>query len=402
MSTKRATKRALLTSILAICLCLVMLIGSTFAWFTDSASTSVNKIQAGTLKVDIQNKAGKSLDGVTMEFEGNGRDTNKLWEPGATYQLAPFKIVNQGNLALKFKIVLNGFVGDEKLLEAIDFTYKTTTQVYEDVSGGNGFYGWVTKEVELPLSNLSEGDGTIIYAKGTTYGNALDFRGETNLITIVGHMREDAGNEYQGLSLEGLGITVLATQATAENDYFDDQYDKYATYAETTVEGKTFSSGKHTLVDGVIATGPNGIAVKATGSDTEVTIENGSFDGGSGGDNQCVQVSDNATVIIKGGTFTVGGDANGYGNSVIYTSGGNVVIEDGFFYTNYSYDGKYYVLNQNNGNPGTITVKGGIFVNYDPSTGDDNLGGNFVADGYKVETVQQDNGETWYIVVPNA
>ena len=99
------------------------------------------------------------------------------------------------------------------------------------------------------------------------------------------------------------------------------------------------------------------------------------------------------------GTFTVGGDADGYGNSVVYSQGGNIVIEGGFFYTNYNYRGYYYVLNQSNGNPGTITVKGGTFVNYDPSKGDDNLGGNFVADGYKVVSETKANGDVWYTVV---
>ena len=63
------------------------------------------------------------------------------------------------------------------------------------------------------------------------------------------------------------------------------------------------------------------------------------------------------------------------------------------------YGGKYYVLKQKNNNPGTITVKGGTFVNYDPSKGDDNLGGNFVADGYKVVSEKQTNGDVWYTVV---
>ena len=58
----------------------------------------------------------------------------------------------------------------------------------------------------------------------------------------------------------------------------------------------------------------------------------------------------------------------------------------------------YYVLNQSNGNPGTITVKGGTFVNYDPSKGDDNLGGNFVAPGYKVVSAKH-GSDTWYKVV---
>ena len=43
----KSTKRALLTSVLAMVVCLAMLVGSTFAWFTDTATTGVNKIQAG-------------------------------------------------------------------------------------------------------------------------------------------------------------------------------------------------------------------------------------------------------------------------------------------------------------------------------------------------------------------
>ena len=56
------------------------------------------------------------------------------------------------------------------------------------------------------------------------------------------------------------------------------------------------------------------------------------------------------------------------------------------------------MLNQKSVNLGTITVKGGTFVNYDPSKGDDNLGTNFVADGYKVVT-ETHSSDTWYTVV---
>ena len=195
-------------------------------------------------------------------------------------------------------------------------------------------------------------------------------------------------------------LTVVATQATYEKDSFDDQYDKDAQYAEKVADGKTFSSGTHIIDTGVIATNANAIAVKAMGKDTNVTITGGVFDGGSGGDNQCIHVADGATVTIKGGTFTVGSDANGNGNSVIESSNGNIIIEGGFFKTDYSYGGKYYVLNQNNKKPGTITVRGGTFVNYDPSKGDDNLGGNFVAKGYKVTSETKANGDVWYTVVP--
>ena len=97
--TQTKTKKALLMSVLSMVLCVAMLVGMTFAWFTDTASTGVNKIQAGTLKVDIVDKEGRSLKGEILKFSDVNGNTNILWEPGATFNLTPFKIVNKGNLA---------------------------------------------------------------------------------------------------------------------------------------------------------------------------------------------------------------------------------------------------------------------------------------------------------------
>ena len=186
------------------------------------------------------------------------------------------------------------------------------------------------------------------------------------------------------------GYTVVSTKQT--------NGDVWYTVVAKDAQGKTFSDGEDVVLNESIAVGAaNGIAVKATSG--TVTIEGGTYNGGEGGNNQSVHVANGATVTIKGGVFTVGSDASGAGNSVVESNGGNVVIEGGFFYTPYSWNGFYYVLNQQNNNPGTITVKGGTFVNYDPSKGDDHLGGNFVAEGYKVVSETKDNGEVWYTVV---
>lgn len=180
------------------------------------------------------------------------------------------------------------------------------------------------------------------------------------------------------------GYKVLATKQM--------NGDVWYTVVAKDAAGKTFSDGKdHVLNESIAVGAANGIAVKATSG--TVTIEGGTYNGGEGGNNQSVHVANGATVTIKGGVFTVGSDASGTGNSVVESNGGNVVIEGGFFYTPYSWKGFYYVLNQQNNNPGTITVKGGTFVNYDPSKGDDHLGGNFVADGYKVVSETKDNGD---------
>ena len=360
MKEKRTTKRALVSSVLAFALCVAMLIGTTFAWFTDTASTGVNKIVSGNLDIALQMKDadGKwvSAEGQTLTFKTkDNRAADKiLWEPGCTYELPELRVVNNGNLALKYKVEISGINGDAKLNEVID---------------------WTINDAAIDLTEQH-----------------LAAKKEGEPFTIKGHMQESAGNDYQDLSIEGVSITVYATQDTVENDSYDNQYDKDAAYAETVAAGKAFT-GTATIDKGIIATNPNAIAVKAIGTDANVTIKDGYFDGGKGGNNICVAAANGATVTIKGGTYTVGGDADGYGNSVIYSQGGNIVIEGGFFQTNYSYNGYYYVLNQSNSNPGTITVKGGTFVNYDPSKGDDNLGGNFVADGYKVTSEKKANGD---------
>ena len=120
---------------------------------------------------------------------------------------------------------------------------------------------------------------------------------------------------------------------------------------------------------------------------------NGTVDGGEGGDNQAVHVNATGKLVIRDGNFTVGADANGLGNSCIECWGGSVEIYGGYFRSEAAFGGKYYVLNQKNNQPGTITVYGGKFENYDPATGDDNLGGNFLAPGYKTTKI----GENYFV-----
>ena len=382
MNNKRATKRALLTSVMALVMCVVMLVGTTFAWFTDTASTGVNKIVSGNLKVDIVDKEGNNhLDTLNFTKAAGAPDGEQLlWEPGCRYVTEGFKIKNAGNLALKWKAEINK--EDAKTKVVAGSNGKENMNLLDVID----FYIVKGTEENAPAVAIENFTGTLS-AKATS-----------EVYYIKGVMKTSAGNDYQDLTLDGITITVYATQLTAEFDSFDNQYDKDAKYTEVIAAGKTFT-GKATLSTGITATDPNAIAVKAIGADADVTILDGTFDGGKGGNNICVAAADGAKVTIKGGTFTVGGDANGIGNSVIYSQGGNITIEGGFFYTDCSYEGKYYVLNQSNGNPGTITVKGGTFVNYDPSKGDDNLDGNFVAEGYAVISETKANGDVWYTVV---
>lgn len=106
-------------------------------------------------------------------------------------------------------------------------------------------------------------------------------------------------------------------------------------------------------------------------------------------------------IVINGGTYSIGAASDGSGNSCIYAYGGDIEINGGIFSTDVSYDGKYYVLNINNKQGGSFTVTGGTFVNYNPETGDDNLGGDFVPDGY-TSVMEEIDGVKYYTVQENA
>ena len=261
MNNHKATKRALLTSIMALVMCVVMLVGTTFAWFTDTASTSVNKIEAGKLDVDMVDTTGASLVGKTLSWQkaAGGANQEVLWEPGATYNLNEFRIVNKGSLALKYEITVNGVKGSSKLLEAIDFTATigNTTVALDSLKGAI-----------LPST-----------ATTTTGDEVIE---KTDLITISGTMKTSAGNEYQGLTIDGVSITVVATQYTYEYDSNGKTYDGTA---DATIQVnkdniQDYLDGKYGSIDGmtlVLAAGDYGQlelgrATKYAGSNTEYMV----------------------------------------------------------------------------------------------------------------------------------
>ena len=217
-NNQKATKRALLTSVMALVMCVVMLVGTTFAWFTDTASTGVNKIVSGNLKVDIIGaNSDDHIEKLNFTKVGTDAAADILWEPGCRYLTEGFRIANKGNLALKWKAEINKdnivdgkaaptAKGGKSLLDVIDFyvvTYNGTT------------------ETEVKIEDF--------------VGNLARDK-ESGVYYIKGVMQTTAGNDYQNLTLEGITITVYATQDTVENDSFNNQYDKDAGYA---VEVKT-------------------------------------------------------------------------------------------------------------------------------------------------------------------
>ena len=204
-NNQKATKRALLTSVMALVMCVVMLVGTTFAWFTDTASTGVNKIVAGNLKVDIIGADSENHVSMLNFTKAAGAEGEELlWEPGCRYLTEGFRIANNGNLALKWKAQVNkgttaANAGNFDLLDVIDF--------YLVTKAANG------TETETALDEFT--------------GN-LKKTETSDVYYIKGVMKTTAGNDYQNLTLEGITITVYATQDTVENDSFNNQYDKDA------------------------------------------------------------------------------------------------------------------------------------------------------------------------------
>mgnify|MGYP000774364339 FL=1 len=188
---RTSVKRSLFVSAIALTLTAALLIGSTFAWFTSTASTGVSKVEAGKLKVTLLNgnKELSSTDVLTWQ-KAEGQTGTALWEPGCTYNLEPITIKNTGSLALKYKIVITGIKGDADLNKVIDWTVNDTA---------------LDADHPLPV-------------------------GESNELTISGHMQENADDNYQGKTIDGISITVVATQDTVEYDSNGNQYDKDAEY----------------------------------------------------------------------------------------------------------------------------------------------------------------------------
>ena len=321
MTNRKSTKRALLGSVVAMVLCLAMLVGATFAWFTDTASTGVNKIQAGNLDVQLVDENGNSLEGKTLEFKkaaNAAEGETVLWEPGCTYELPAVYVKNNGNLALKYKVTITGINGSAKLNDVIDWTINDA-----DLSADHSLAAGATSEA----------------------------------LTIKGHMKESAGNEYMNESIDGIAITVAATQDTVENDSLGNTYDKDAKYpivamdtlqelinnatepVSAKLEGNiagslTVPQGKDVTLD------LNGFTL--TGGDSHAILNHGKLCiKDSSGNGKIVASKANtsalrnaADCVIDGGTFTRADGVDNKWHTVenfgtMTFNGGKVIAEDG-------------------------------------------------------------------------
>lgn len=223
------TKRALLTSVLALVLSLAMLAGSTFAWFTDTASTGVNRIVSGNLDVGLEYWGGAESGWLTAENSEDLFDKNALWEPGYT-QIIYLRVANNGNLALTYAMQITpvretvgvNVDGEEfKLSDYIKFGWMTFTV--------DGAGAPVALDREAAQTGVGEGAqlGTTLHRQAAE-PMAADAK---ELVALVAWMPENVGNEANYSTVQPtieLSLKVLATQAAVESDSFDKTYDKDA------------------------------------------------------------------------------------------------------------------------------------------------------------------------------
>lgn len=234
MTSKKTTRRALLSSMIALLLCVSMLVGSTFAWFTDEVTSTGNIIKSGTLDVELLH--GDSADKIDTDASQGAIFDYKFWEPGYT-QIKYVKVINNGDLAFQYQlsIIPNELpvVGEANLADVIDVYMIPVTEGMATITRDN-YATLGTKAGTLSdLMAKTAGNGILLPAegKGSDDYNKIDApRGEISYCIAL-HMQEEAGNEYQNLSVgEGFKVELLATQYTWENDSFDHLYDEDAAF----------------------------------------------------------------------------------------------------------------------------------------------------------------------------
>ena len=429
MENSKSTRRALLTSVLALLMCVTMLVGATFAWFTDTASTGVNKIQAGNLDVELEYKNSDTPNFTEADKNTKVFNEGALWEPGHV-EYVVLKVSNAGSLALKYKLGIN-IANEVGSTNVYNNAFNLSDYIRFAVLDGDKTEGGVDRDALVAAAT----DSKLIKEGYTAEDNMT--AGANKVVTLVVWMPTTVGNEANHKTSAtapsiDLGISVVATQYTHENDSFDNQYDKDATYpavnqAELTAllnGGKIVTLGKdiaptETITvsgavkstldlngkklentndiwsdnDWSLVSAQNGANLTITGNGTFAAKENDCY---------AVDVRDGSTVTITSGTFN--------GNiHAVYVLEGTAIIQGGFYSVQQKYPDSAkadeFVLNCYDANRANGTAKiivtGGTFVNFNPADCQaEGAHTKFVADGYKVISETQTNGDVWYTVVP--
>lgn len=243
MKTKNI-RRTLVMSILALTLCIAMMAGSTFAWFTDSVVSGNNIIKSGNLDVVLEYKTAWSDAWTTVDETTEIFDDEALYEPGYT-EVVFLRVANAGSLALKYDMAAN-IVSEKTSTNVYGNEFKLSdylhmgAYVMDEYSSGFNYADILMPTMfdtrEKAVANIPSMKPISEKADLDTATRPLLPGDKTaQVMALVLHMPETVGNEANHLSSVAapeihLGISVVATQYTYEEDAFDDQYDKDAEY----------------------------------------------------------------------------------------------------------------------------------------------------------------------------
>ncbi|MBR7164744.1 MAG: SipW-dependent-type signal peptide-containing protein [Clostridia bacterium] len=363
MTNKKTTRKALLLSALSLLLCFSMLIGTTYAWFTDSVTSANNKIVAGNLKIDLELLEADDTTWTSVKESKKAIFNYDKWEPGFT-DVKILRVSNKGTLALKW---VAKFVSDfelSPLAEVIDVYVNTTVNAYPDDRAD--LSAWTH------VGTVKDFVNTI----GATTKGTLEAGASANL-GIALKMQETAGNEFQGMDLGGeFDIQILATQYTFEEDSFNDQYDMGAAiYVKNTAEAQAAldNAKKGDVI--VLASGNYGTLVFGQNADSKV-----------------VDISD------------LGGDAHGNEHysryediTILGTTG--AIVDQIMFKTGWinGSEGASYVDIKN------LTVKGVTFSGAKDAVKFNDGGSYLGVDGFSlIDCKMNDDGNSRFVYQPHA
>ncbi len=251
MFKRNSTKQAFFSSVLALILCISMLLGTTFAWFTATVTGAGNIIMSGNLKIDMQ--WAESYDGEnTVWNDAEGANAKPVfdydnWEPGYT-EVRYIKVSNEGSLAFKYimNIIPTGKVSE--LAEVIDVQFDIVTDnesftapTVDNKKGSLSTVGTLNKVIDNAQTVVS---GVLLPEDEEKAGF---YSGEI-VVCISLHMQESAGNEYQNKSIgDAFNILLLATQYTYESDSFGNLYDNEADHSVYVSQSKKLPEGANSV-----------------------------------------------------------------------------------------------------------------------------------------------------------
>ena len=241
MTNTKFTKHALISSVALMVICFAMLLGTTFAWFTDSVVSAGNVITAGNLDVGVE----YTLDGEKWADLDGAQDLFKkgLWEPGHT-EVVVLKVTNKGSLYAKYNAnmnIINEDIGKnqdgENIVLSDILEVGVIIQQAIDADGTENMIGSISLDLAFSGENSLgyAADDIKPFAEANVIGNDVMLEpGAAHYVFIKVDMPEAVGNEanHNGVNIPSIefGVNVVATQYTHENDSFGPDYDKDAEY----------------------------------------------------------------------------------------------------------------------------------------------------------------------------